>query len=413
MRKFLFLLMAVILAIGQLQAQERTITGKVTDEKGDAVPNASVVIKGTTVGTTTSSDGSFSISVPSNARTLVISSVGLGTTEVALSNSGNYSVVLTAATRNMDEVVVVAYGSQKRTNVTGSISTVKPAAIENKPFTSVDKALQGAVAGLQSTSFSGAPGAATDIRIRGQGSINASNEPLWVIDGVIATTGDLTTNTTTANVLSTLNPDDIESISVLKDASAASIYGSRAANGVILVTTKKGRSGRTVFNFTAEAGQNDIAYKNDKNRAMTTSEYQTVLRLALINAGFVSNNTDADAIITDPVNGFGLKPDVNTNWYDLVTQTGSQQLYNLSASGGSDKTQFYISGGYFKQVGTTLATDFERYNGSISLTHKATDRLTLTLILNGSGTKQSTPTNGGTFANPVLRVLLPTAVVLS
>ena len=194
-------------------------------------------------------------------------------------------------------------------NVTGSVATVKGSAVENKPFTSVDKALQGAVPGLQSTSTSGAPGAATDIRIRGQGSITASNQPLWVIDGVIAASGDFTTNTTTANVLSTLNPNDIESISVLKDASAASIYGSRAANGVISGNYKKGRSGKTIFNFSAEAGQNSIAYKNDKNRAMTTSENQVVMRVALINAGYATTDAEADAISTDPVNGFGLKPD--------------------------------------------------------------------------------------------------------
>ena len=402
MRKFLLLLMAFILAMGQLHAQQRTITGRVTDEKGEAIPNASVIIKGTTTGTTTSTDGAFSISVPPNTHALVVSSVGMASSEIALTNSPIYSVVLSANAKSLDEVVVVGYGSQRRTNVTGSVSTVKGAAVENKPFTSVDKALQGAVPGLQSTSTSGAPGAATDIRIRGQGSITASNQPLWVIDGVIAASGDFTTNTTTANVLSTLNPNDIESISVLKDASAASIYGSRAANGVILVTTKKGRSGKTVFNFSAEAGQNSIAYKNDKNRAMTTSENQSVMRIALINAGYATTDAEADAIITDPVNGFGLKPDVNTNWYDLVTHDGSQQQYNLSMSGGSDKTQFYISGGYFKQVGTTLATDFDRYNGSVSITHRASDRFMLNATINGAATKQSTPTNGGTFANPVL-----------
>jgi TonB-linked SusC/RagA family outer membrane protein len=191
----------------------------------------------------------------------------------------------------------------------------------------------------------------------------------------------------------------------LKDASAASIYGSRAANGVILVTTKRGRNGKTTFNFSAEAGQNSIAYKNNKNRAMTTSEYQTVFRESLINAGYAANDADADAIITDPVNGFGWPADWasrNTDWYKTVTQTASQQQYNLSMTGGNDKTQFYVSGGYFTQGGTTIATDFNRYNGAISVTHKATDRLTITAVLNGASTKQSTPTNGGTFANPVL-----------
>lgn len=405
MRRLLFFVLGMLIFSAQLLAQNRTITGRVTDEKGSVVPNASVVVKGTSIGTTTLTDGSFSLSVPSNARTLVITSVSVGTIEVTLTGSSNYDVVLSTTAKSLDEVVVVAYGAQKRTNVTGAVSTVKAAAIENKPFTSVDKALQGAVPGLQITSASGAPGSFTDIRIRGQGSINASNQPLWVIDGIIAQTGDLTSNTTTANILSTLNPDDIESISVLKDAAAASIYGSRAANGVIIVTTKRGKAGKTTFNFSAEAGQNSIAYKNDQNRSMTTSEYKSVFELSLINAGYAADAAEADALITDPVNGFGFPANwdaTNTNWYDQVTRKGSQQQYNLSMTGGSEKTQFYISGGYFKQLGTTLATDFERYNGSISITHKATDRLMISAILNGSSTKQSTPTNGGTFANPVL-----------
>ena len=419
MRRLLLIMLGVLLTCSQLLAQNRTITGKVTDEKGTVVPNASVVIKGTSVGTTTDNTGAFSISVPSSAKSLVISSTGFGTVEVPLTGSSNYNAVLSTTAKNLEEVVVVGYGAQKRTNVTGSVATVKATEIENKPFTSVDKALQGSVAGLQSASTSGAPGAATDIRIRGVGSLNASNQPLWVIDGVIATTGDLTTNTTTANILSTLNPDDIESISVLKDAASASIYGSRAANGVIVVTTKKGRSGKTTFNFSAEAGQNSIAYKNDNNRSMTTQEYETVLAESIMNLpqatqmayfGQVLTTTDqAKTIVEDPVLGFGLKPDVNTNWYDLVTQKGAQQQYNLSMTGGTEKTQFYVSGGYFKQKGTTIATDFSRVNGSISLTHKATDRLTFSAILNGAGTNQRTPANGGGFANPVLEsyFLLP------
>ena len=402
MRRFLLAMLGMLAICSQLLAQNRTISGRVTDEHGNTVPNATVSIKGTTLGTSTLNDGTFTISVPPSARTLVVTSVGLGDAEVTLNRSGNYNVVLSTTAKNLQEVVVVGYGTQRRTNVTGSVATVKAGDVENKPFTSVDKALQGTVAGLQSTSVSGAPGAATDIRIRGLGSITASNQPLWVIDGVIATTGDLTQNTTTANILSTLNPDDIESITVLKDAASASIYGSRASNGVIIVTTKKGRGGKTNVNFSTELGSNKIAYKNDKNRPMTTSEYQTVLEQALINAGYASDNASADAIITDPVNGFGLDPKTNTNWYNLVTHTGTQQQYNLSLNGGNDKTQFYASGGYFKQLGTTIATDFERYNGDLSITHKATDRLTFSATINGAATKQHTPNNGGAFANPVL-----------
>ena len=403
-------MLSVLLVSVQLLAQNRTVTGKVTDERGGPVSNASVVIKGSNIGTATSNDGTFTISVPANAKTMVVTSVGLGETEVTLNSAGNYNVVLSTSAKNLQEVVVVGYGSQRKTNVTGAIGTVKASEIENKPFTSVDKALQGTVAGLQSASTSGAPGAATDIHIRGVGSITASNQPLWVIDGVIATTGDLTSNTTTANVLSTLNPDDIESISVLKDAASASIYGSKAANGVIIVTTKKGRAGKTTINFSTEVGRNDIAYKNDNNRSMTTSEYEKVMTEAILNMSNPSsyfglpltNEAQVKGFIEDPVNGFGLKPGVNTNWYDMVTHKGTQQQYNLSLNGGNEKTQFYASGGYFKQQGTTIATDFQRVNGALSVTHKVTDKLNFSASINGSSTNQQTPTNGGTFANPVL-----------
>jgi TonB-linked SusC/RagA family outer membrane protein len=400
MRKFLLLLLCGLFTIGQLAAQARRITGKVTGPNGEPVPNASVLVKGSTTGTTTNAEGTFILTVPASAKTLTISSVNFAPAEVAVAD--NITVTLSASTASLSEVVVVAYGQVKKTNLTGSVAAIKGGELENKPFTSVDKALQGAVAGLQSSSVSGAPGSNTQIRIRGIGSIQANANPIWVIDGVIANTGDLTVNTTTANVLSSINPDDIESISVLKDAAATAIYGSRAANGIILVTTKQGKAGKTRLNFSTEIGQNDIAFTNKHNRAATTAENQTLLREALINAGYAADNNEADAIIVDPVNGFGLKPDVNTKWLKEVTQKGTQQQYNLSLSGGNDKTTIYASGGYFKQLGTTIATDFKRYNGSITITHKATDRISFTAGLNGSSSSQTTPTNGGAFANPVL-----------
>jgi TonB-linked SusC/RagA family outer membrane protein len=404
MRKITVLFMCAVLAVSQLSAQVRKISGKVTNAAGAPIANASVIVKGTTTGTTTDDAGAFTLNVPVKGKTLVISSINYANAEVAISD--NVSVTLQpGTTTSLSEVVVVAYGSVKKTNLTGSVATVKGSDLENKPFTSPDKALQGSVAGLQSSSVSGAPGASTDIRIRGIGSINASASPLWVIDGAIANTTDLTVNTTTANPLSSLNPDDIESISVLKDAAATAVYGSQAANGVILVTTKKGRSGKTRVNFSTEIGQNQLAFKNKNNRAMTTTENQEVLRESLINAGLATNNTDADALIIDPNNGYGLPANylsTRTNWLDAVTRKGNQQQYNLSLSGGNEKTTFYASGGYFKQDGTTIATDFKRYNGSLSITHKASDRINFTAGLSGSTSIQNTPTNGGTFANPVL-----------
>ncbi len=404
MRKFFTVCLLALFCWHASFAQSKTITGQVLDDKSNPVSNATVSVKGKKNATTTGEDGRFSLQVPNGSNVLQISSVNYETKEVNVSSNTNPVINLRSSAYSLNEVVVVAYGTQKRTNTTGSIATVKAGDLENKPFTSVDKSLQGYVTGLQSSSGSGAPGSATDIRIRGIGSIRASQSPLWVIDGIITNTDDLSANTTTTNPLSTLNPDDIESITVLKDAASQSVYGSRAANGVILVTTKKGRAGKTKLNFSTEIGQSDFAFK-PKNRAVTTSEYQTLLRESVINGGYATDNTTADAFIVDPVNGLGLEPEyakTNTNWIDEVSRKGKQQQYNLSMTGGDEKTQFYASAGYFKQDGVTLATTFKRYNGSISVTHKLNDKFTFSTGLNGSSSDQRTPSNGGAFANPAL-----------
>lgn len=403
MRKLFTALAAVLLFSLQLYAQ-KTITGKVTDEKDNPLPNVSIVIKGTTTGTASKADGTYSLQLPANAKTLVFSSAGLPTQEFAIGEQSVINASLKSFDKILQEVVIVGYGTQKKVALTGSVSTVKGSEIENKPFSSLDKALQGAVAGLQSAASSGAPGAAQDIRIRGVSSINAGNAPLWVIDGAVVNTGDVSRLQTTANLLSTLNPNDIESISVLKDAASTSIYGSRGANGVILVTTKKGRAGKTKFRFDTEIGYNKTAYTSDRNRPLNAKEYIDLTREGLVNAG----NTQAqiDATLTSLGNGNGS----DFNWLDAVTRQGSQRQYNLSASGGTDKTTFYISGGYFKQEGTTITSDLKRYNGAIRVVNQATDKLTLSANLDGGFVKQNTPQNGGAFGNPVLSAyfILPT-----
>ena len=402
MRKLSFFLCCLVFFANQVSAQDHTITGTVTDAGGVPVVAASVTVKGSNRGTSTGADGAFSLSVPTTARTLIISAINFTAVEVNIQNRTSVgTITLQAGNQNLNEVVVVAYGTQKKVNVTGAVATVSGAMVADRPFTSVDKTLQGAVAGLQVTSTSGQPGSTTDIRLRGIGSISAGAAPLWVIDGVVATTGDLTTNTTTANALSSLNPDDIESISVLKDAAATSVYGSRAANGVILVTTKKGKSGKTRFNLVGEVGQNSQAYRPD-NKSMTTLQTRDAYRMAVINAGEATDNASADAFIDA---NFGVIPNyaaTNTNWLDVVTRNGNQSQYNLSMSAGNDKTQIYASGGYFNQVGTVIASDFKRYNGSVAVTHKAGEIFTFNGNLNASTALQNTPNNGGAFANPVL-----------
>jgi TonB-linked SusC/RagA family outer membrane protein len=402
MRKLLLFLCCAILFIGEAAAQDRTITGTVTDVTGAPVAGASITIKGTNRGANSDADGKFSIPVPAGTKTLVITSVNLAPLEINISNKSSLGTIrMETKNSNLDEVVVVAYGTSKKTDLTSSVAVVKGDFVADKPYSSVDKTLQGAVAGLQVSSTSGAPGSNTSIALRGIGSISASSSPLWVIDGVVATTGDLTTNQTTANALSTLNPDDIESISVLKDAAAASLYGSLAANGVILVTTKRGKAGKTHFSLIGEVGSNSQAF-HPTNKSLSSAQAQTVFRQAVINAKEATDNASADTYINQ---NFGVIPNyqnINTNWLDVVTQTGNQSQYNLSMSAGTDKTTVYASGGYFNQVGTVIASNFKRYNGSIAVTHKASDRFMLSANLSGATTLQNTPLNGGFFANPVL-----------
>jgi TonB-linked SusC/RagA family outer membrane protein len=403
MRKLLTASAAVLLFSLQLFAQ-KIITGKVTDDKGLPVANASVLIKGTNTGTVTKTDGSFSLTLTANAKTLIFSSVDMAEQEVNIGSQSVINASLKAANKSLQEVVVVAYGTQKKTNVTGAAATVKGDDLENRPFTSPDKALQGAIPGLLASSSSGAPGSTTDIRIRGISSINASNAPLWVIDGAIINTGDASRLTTTANLLSTLNPNDIENITVLKDAASTSIYGSRGANGVILVTTKKGRAGKTKFRFDTEMGQNTTAFTNPRNRSLNAQEYIDLTREGLVNQG--ASAATITATLTSLGNGNGN----DFNWLNAVTRTGSQSQYNLSASGGSDKTTFYLSGGYFKQEGTVIASDLKKYNGAIRVTNQATDKLSLNVNLDGGFVTQNTPLAGGAFGNPVLSAffILPT-----
>jgi len=405
MRKRLFSLLGILFFCAQLFAQNRTITGKVTDDKGVGVPNASITLKGnTSIGTFTNSDGNFTLPIPSKGSALIISAVGLGQKEITLMAENNYSVVLSPKSQDMQEVVVVAYGAQKKATLTGSVSTVSGSEVENKPFTSIDKAIQGQVAGLQSVATSGAPGGNQIIRIRGISSINASNAPLWVIDGVPALTNDVSRLTTTANILSTLNPNDIESITVLKDAASASVYGSRAANGVILVTTKKGRVGKTKIRFDAEYGQSDIAYFNDRYQPLTGDEYLSLTKEGLVNGGYTQTQID------NTLASLGANSNANYDWLDAVTRKGQQSQFNISASGGDAKTTFYASAGYFKQQGTTIATDMDRVNGKMGFSNKASDKLSLSGTIQGGFVRQHTPSSGGAFANPVLSsyFVLPT-----
>jgi TonB-dependent starch-binding outer membrane protein SusC len=395
MRKILLFMSGLLLFAGAF-AQEKTIAGKITDAR-DGTPMIGVTVsgKGSSAYTQSGPDGSFRIAVPNSVTILVFSSVGFENTEVSIGNRSTINVQLSQDGKSLDEVVVVAYGTQRKAEVTGAAQTVKSKDLVNIPRTSVDQVLQGRVAGLQSVAPSGQPGAIQQLRIRGIGSITAGAAPLWVVDGVPVNIGDFSRATTTSNALAGLNGNDIEEITVLKDAAATSIYGSRAANGVILVTTKKGKAGKSKIRVETEMGFTELANLPDAGKPLNAAEWQELTREGLVNAGATQ------AQIDNIMNGYGANTDVDIDWLDLVTRRGDQQQANISASGGNDKTTYYLSGGYFNQQAPVLASDFKRYSGTMNLTNKFSNRVTVATNLTMSTVKQHTPLAGGAFANPI------------
>ena len=396
MRKFFLTLSAVLLLLVNAMSQSQ-VTGKITDEKGQGVSNASVLVKGTRIGTTTNAEGTFTINVPAKGKTLVISSVDMTPREVAITGS-SVNVTLTPKTGNLEEVIVVGYGSQKKTDVSSSLTKLGGEKVANIPFSSVDQMLQGKVAGLQSGTFSGQPGANQQVRIRGTGSFSVSSQPLYVVDGIQINSGDLSRLTTTSNVLSNINSDDIESLTVLKDAAATSIYGARGGNGVIIITTKKGKAGKTQFGVSAEGGTNKLGKIAPNAVPLRSADWLALFQEAYINAG----GTAANAATVAANYGDGT---VDIDWLHQLTRTGTQQQYNLSASGGDGKTNFYVSGGYFQQEASTIGSDLTRYSAKINLDHIASKRLSFSLNLTPTYSKENASiSNGSQFANPVLGV---------
>jgi len=409
MRKVLLLGLMLLFASAVAFAQSRTVTGTVTsDEDGLPIPGASVIVKGTTVGTATDLDGRFSLSVPQAANVLVISFVGNVTQEVTIGNRSNIQVTLQQDMQSLSEVVVTGYGTQLKREVTGAVSSVKGELIENLPMQSFDRALQGRASGVQVRSANGLPGGAVNIRIRGVGSITAGNEPLFIVDGIQMNNAD-NSAFTQANPLAFLNPNDIESMEILKDAASAAIYGSQAANGVVIITTKKGKSGKAKFEFNAYTGTTEPMKFLD---VLGGDEWFGMRRDAFINSGV--GNPEANALSNmgrlpsnwqtlsrDELNAIG--EDLPTyDWQRELMGTGRIQNYELSASGGDAKTQFFISGSYNYQESSFRPVDFERGTFRASLKHQANERLSIETNVNLSTVSQNVPfAVGGAFlGNP-------------
>jgi TonB-linked SusC/RagA family outer membrane protein len=402
MRKMLLLFAAVFSAFISV-AQTREISGTVVGSGGEGIANVTVTIKGTSRAVFTQSDGTFQINVPSDA-TLVVTAIGFQEQEVPVDGKNNLRIVLNQEEKKLETVVVLAYGSQIKRKVTGAVSTVSSTQLENKPFTSVDQMLQGKVPGLQSVSPTGQPGGAQTIRIRGVSSVTGVNDPLFVVDGIPVNTGDYSRNTNTSNTLAGINPNDIESVTVLKDAAATAIYGSRAAAGVILITTKKGKSGKTRLFADAEQGMSDIAFQGKLSKPLSKQQFLDLTKEGLVNAGATD---DQSASI---LNSLGANSTTNVNWRDLVSRTADFTNLNFAATGGDQKSTFYTSIGYNKQQSPVIGSAFERFSGNVSISHQATKRLSFDVNILGSYSDQNTPTQGGAFRNPVLAAsfLLPT-----
>ncbi|WP_188814309.1 TonB-dependent receptor [Hymenobacter cavernae] len=317
------------------------VSGKVVDAKGEGLPGVTVVVKGAAIGTGTGPDGSFTLNVPENS-TLVFSFVGYTRKEVPITGAtSNLSVTLAEDTKALGEVVVVGYGVQEKKLLATSISSVAAKDVELLPVASPSEALVGLVAGAQITEPSGEPGAGAVIRIRGLGSISAGNSPLYVVDGYPLNSPDSYYQ---------IPPGDIQSIQILKDAAACAIYGSRGGNGIVIVTTKRGREdGKTRFNFTANSGIIQVAKRID---LMNRDEFLDYLR-----DSFAATNRAVPASLQP-----GAPALPATDWQDEIFRTGVQQQYQLSASGGTNNSRFYISGGYFKQTGVVRNTGFERFS---------------------------------------------------
>ncbi len=389
MRKLFLLLMGVVFFATYASAQ-RTITGRVTDDKGNAVPNASVMVKGTTEGTSTRSDGSYSLLVPSAAKALIFSSVNMATIEMVIGSQSSVDATLQAEDKTMSEVVVVGYGTQRKRDVTGSVSQIGGNKLKDQPLQSFEQGLSGRAAGVNVSIPNGVLGNPPIIRVRGTNSISLSSSPLIVIDGVPSFTGDFG-GTASNNALGDINPADIESIEVLKDASASAIYGSRASAGVVLITTKKGKAGRTRVNYESWAG-----WTKPYNliEVLDAQEFTDLKNEALTNAGTPPNGTTRGFYTMLDANGNM----VNTNWYDHIYRTGQSQNHTLSISGANERTNYYFSAGFTDQKGMFINNDFKRMTGRFTLDHKVNDWLTMGGTFNYTGSKNRGLNTGSTGA---------------
>jgi len=339
--KYLLMLPLLFFSTVVAMAQGITVQGKVTDESNAGLPGVTVVLKGTTSGASTGADGSYSINVPAGDGTLIFSFIGFLTQEVSISNRSTINVQLNSDAKALEEVVVVGYGTQKRSDITGSVASIPKERLSNLPVTDLTQAIQGTTAGLNISQGSSVPGSSGSVQVRGVNSINANTSPFIVVDGVpfFGTINDI-------------NPNDVESMEVLKDASSVAIYGTRGANGVILITTKRGATGKPRVSYSGYYGVEEIAHKLEPGspEAYVQKYKDYMIAQGLTQTQVLPNTNEVDA----------YNAGITTDWMEEAAQTGNIQEHNLSIAGGTDNVKYYIGGGYLTQQGVVKGYEFNR-----------------------------------------------------
>ena len=371
--KVLFSMVFVLIGI-QVLAQDRVITGRVTaSDDGSGLPGASIAIKGTSKGTSSDANGNYKITVTSASSVLVFSSVGFNNQEVAVGSKTQINIALGADTKNLTEVVVVGYGTQKKSQMTGAISSVTAKQITEMPITNLGQAMQGRVAGVDVAQSGSKPGTVPKVLIRGRRSFNAGNDPLYVVDGIPLSSG-----------YEDMNPNDVASMEILKDATATAIYGARGANGVVLITTKRGnKDGKTVISYDTYVGSTQSL---DKIKLFSGKEYAEMKRESRRTIG-TYKDANGNIVPTGVIDAFadsklftaieldGIANNRTTDYQDLMVRKGMQQNHAIGVQGGNEKTQFSINGGFFQDNGIIKGLDFSRYSLRVNVDHQVNKNL--------------------------------------
>lgn len=409
----------LLLTALHVQAQVREISGRITDQKdGTPLAGATITVKGTSVSTATDADGNFRLSVPSGAKTLVVSNIGYGQKEVAVSD--NVAVSLATGDNSLSEVVVVGYGTKIKRDITGSVAKVGAKELGNTPVTSFEGAIQGRAAGVLVEQQNGKLGQGIKVRIRGASSVSAGSEPLYVIDGIPVTTTNLSSNGAQTNPLADINTNDIESIEILKDASSAAIYGSRGSNGVVLITTKRGKSGKSKIDFGYFTG---IQEPTRLREFLNAEEFVNYSHQAAVGAGRYEYrlgywDTEQEGIddwmsfVDSRLTRYSAGNEdwktfkVNEDWQKQAFQRAPISQYDMSLSGGNDKTTFFMAGQYLDQKGIAKGNSLKRYNGRINVDQKVNSWLNAGMNMSFARTLNYRVSNDNAFSTPLQSVAI-------